>query len=62
MEPLALWEQIALGLIAMLVLIWMAPGIKTTLRESSEAESDWPGFLKPLAVVILFIIVLIMAS
>ena len=59
---MAMWEQIALGAIVLLLLFWYVPGIKATFKHSREAESDWTGFLKPIAVVIMFIILLIIMA
>lgn len=60
MEPLSTWEQILLGVIAVLVLLWFRPGIKRAFERSSEAKAkDWMGALIPLGLVVLFVIVLI---
>ncbi len=47
------------GALALLVIFWIFPGIKETIRISREAEKDWPGFLFPIAFVIMFVIFLI---
>lgn len=61
MTELAGWEQVLLGIIVVLVLLWFAPGIKTLFRQSSEAkERDWMGFWLPIGVVILFVLLLLM--
>lgn len=54
-----LWEQIALGALALLAIFWFKPGIKAAFERSSEAEKDWPGLLLPIAGVVLFVIFLI---
>lgn len=57
---MALWEQLALGAVALLVIFWFRPGIKAALQKSEQAEKDWPGLLLPIAAVILFVIFLTM--
>lgn len=59
MEPLSLWENLFLGAIALVVIFWMKPGIKAALEKSKTAQSDWPGALMPLALVIVFVLFLI---
>ena len=54
-----LWEQIAVGAIAILILVWVLPGVKTTLERSKQAEKDWPGLLIPMAFVVGLIIFVI---
>ena len=60
MEPGSMWEGIAIGAIALLILFWFKPGVQATLAESRKAEKDWPGFLIPLAFVVLFVTFLMM--
>lgn len=62
MQSMALWEQIFLGIMVLLILFWFIPGIKSNMKHSSAAESDWPGLLKPIAAVVVFIILLIMIA
>ncbi len=57
---MALWEQLALGAVALLVIFWFRPGIKAALQKSEQAETDWPGLLLPIAAVILFVVFLTM--
>ncbi|QKT04003.1 hypothetical protein HUS23_09330 [Ectothiorhodospiraceae bacterium 2226] len=58
---LALWEQLLLGVLVLLVLLWFGPGIKAVFKQSSEAqERDWMGVLVPIAFVVLFVLLLIM--
>jgi len=45
---MALWEQIALGAVALLVIFWFKPGIKSALKQSEEAEKDWSAVLLPI--------------
>jgi hypothetical protein len=60
MEPLAFWEQILLGVAALVLLWWLRPGIKNALERSRQAEQrDWLSALLPLALVALFVLALI---
>ncbi len=59
MESLELWEQLALGAIAIGVIFLFRPGIKAALQQSREAEKDWKGVLIPIALVVLFVMLLI---
>ncbi|MGD2160076.1 MAG: hypothetical protein PVG12_02190 [Gammaproteobacteria bacterium] len=55
-----LWEQIALGALALLVLFLFRPGIKATIERSKNAEEKHWGTLALLAVVLIaFVIFLI---
>jgi len=56
---MALWEQLALGAVALLVIFWFKPGISATLKQSEEAEKDWPALIVPISAVILFVIFLL---
>jgi len=52
--------MVLLGALVVLVLFWFGPGIKATLERSRQAQTrDWSGFLLPIALVILFVLVLI---
>ncbi|MBT8116362.1 MAG: hypothetical protein KJO66_00900 [Gammaproteobacteria bacterium] len=60
MEHMATWEMLLLGALVVLVLFWLGPGVKTMLEQSRDAENkDWAGVLIPIAVVVLFVILLI---
>lgn len=59
MQPLSTWENLLLGVFAILLIFWMKPGIKVALERSKTAKSDWPGVLIPLVLVILFVLMLI---
>ncbi len=52
------WEQILIGVFALLVLLWFFPGIKPMLERSKEAPKDWMGLLIPIALVVAFVIFL----
>ncbi len=56
---MALWEQILLGVVALLVLLWMGPGIGSAMKRSREAPRDWRAVLVPVGLVILFVLLLI---
>ncbi len=60
MEKMAGWEMLLLGAIALLVLLWVGPGIKPLMEQSRQAENrDWAGLLIPIALVVLFVLFLI---
>jgi hypothetical protein len=55
-----LWEQILLGAGALLLLLFFGPGANRALKNAPKgSNSDWIGVAKPIAVVILFVIILI---
>jgi cytochrome b561 len=61
MEQISTWEMLLAGALIVLVLMWWRPGMKQIWKESQEAENkDWQGVLIPIAVVVLFVILLIM--
>lgn len=63
MQPLGMWEQIFLAALVVVLLIWMGPGIKASFGKSKNAQTkDWMGVLIPLALVVLFVVVLIMVT
>ncbi len=53
------WQQIVLLLIGGLVAFLFFPGVKRMLEQSENAPKDWPAVLVPLALVVVFVIVLI---
>ncbi|HIF51896.1 MAG TPA: hypothetical protein EYQ42_10285 [Thiotrichaceae bacterium] len=57
---MAVWEQAMVGLAIFAVLYFWGPGAKNALEDSQQAENpDWKGALIPIAMVVLFVIVLI---
>ena len=52
------WEQILIGALALLMVLWFFPGIKPMLEESKNAPQDWAGLLLPIAAVVAFVIFL----
>jgi hypothetical protein len=60
MQEMSTWEMVLLGAITVLVLLWFGPGVKTLLEQSRQAEHrDWRGVLVPIALVVLFVLLLI---
>lgn len=57
------WEKIVSAIIIGALVIFALPRLKQLLeREKQEnEEKDWKGFLIPIALVILFVVILIMA-
>ena len=55
------WEQVLLGMAAVVLVLLFWPGVKAAMQKSKEAENpDWQGALIPVGIVILFVILLIM--
>ncbi|MDH3689620.1 MAG: hypothetical protein OEU36_09115 [Gammaproteobacteria bacterium] len=60
MENLETWEKLLLGVFGLLLIFWFRPGIKTIFERSRAAEhKDWAGLLIPIALVVLFVMLLI---
>jgi hypothetical protein len=60
MQEMSTWEMVLLGAITVLVLLWFGPGVNTLLEQSRQAEHrDWRGVLVPIALVVLFVLLLI---
>jgi intracellular septation protein A len=57
-----LWEQIALGALALLVIFLFRPGIKATIERSKNAEEKHWGTLALLAVVLIAFVMLLIWS
>lgn len=56
-----MWEQVLVGIAAVVILFFFWPGAKAAMEKSRRAENpDWKGALLPIGAVVLFIIVLIM--
>ena len=53
-----IWEQVLIGVMALLVVLWVFPGLKPMLKKSEEAHKDWTGLLIPIALVVAFVILL----
>jgi hypothetical protein len=60
MDPLATWEKILLGLFAVVLVVWMGPGLKSAFQRSeAQQEKDWKAVIVPLLLVLLFVLLLI---
>jgi len=60
METMALWEQVLLGLLVVVILVWFFPGLKRTLKNTPKATaSDWKSLLIPIGLVVLFVLLLL---
>jgi len=45
MEPIATWQKLLLGVLALLVILWFFPGINKMMgvsRNEKATGSDWP--------------------
>ena len=56
---MGIWEKLALGGVALLIIFWVFPGIKPAMEKSMNAEKDWKGLLIPILGVFLFVLLLI---
>ena len=60
MPEMALWEQILVGIFALLVLLFFGPGLRRVFKETrSGTFSEWMGVITPLAIVVAFVILLV---
>jgi hypothetical protein len=57
-----LWEQLALGALAILILFLFRPGIKATIERSKNAEEKHWGTLALLAIVLIAFVILLISS
>lgn len=62
MEPTSAWEMMLIGVLALLVVLWLRPGIGAALERSRTAEKEWAGALIPIALAALFVIFLIIIT
>lgn len=59
-SDMATWEILLLGGIAILAVMLFMPGIRQSMQRAKEQEEkDWRGALIPMALVVLFVILLI---
>jgi len=57
---MASWESVILGIVAVIFVIWMFPGVKKRMLNSPKGTSeDWKGLILPLLLVVLFVLFLI---
>ncbi len=60
---MAAWEQVLLGIGALLIALFFWPGAKAAMEKSKQAEnSDWGGVFAPIVAVIIFIVLLVMVA
>ena len=60
---MAIWEQVLLGIAAFIMAFLFWPGVKAAMERSKSVENpDWKAALIPLALVVLFVILLIFIS
>lgn len=58
-----MWDSILVFLIVLVILFFGRTSIKRMLEESRQAESkDWMGALVPIALVMIFVFLLIIAN
>jgi hypothetical protein len=55
----SMWENILLGVMVLGVIFWMKPGLKSSMQQSKNAESDWMSFVVPMVLVVMFVIFLV---
>lgn len=60
--PYATWEMLVIGALALLIVLWFRPGIRSQLARSREAPARWGDVVLPLGLVVLFVVFLIMLS
>lgn len=54
------WEAILLGIVAVVFVIWMFPGVKQRMQNSPKGSAeDWKGLIVPLLLVVVFVMFLI---
>lgn len=55
------WEQVLLGMAALVLVFIFWPGVRNAMERSSQAAvKDWKGALLPVGLVILFVFLLIL--
>ena len=55
---MAAWEQVLLGIGALLLVFFFWPGAKAAMEKSRQAENpDWGGVFVPIAAVVIFIVI-----
>ncbi len=53
------WEQVALGAIILIILLWRLPKVSKAMEQHKDEPKDWMGVLIPIGLVVLFVILLI---
>ena len=60
---MAIWEQVLLGMAALILVFLFWPGARAAMERSKAVENpDWKAALIPLALVVLFVVLLIVIS
>ena len=59
---MALWEQIAVAILGLLVLFFFFPGIKATMERSKNAEEKHWGTLALITLVLIAFVMLLISS
>ncbi len=60
LETIDTWEKIVAGIAAVLLVLWLSPGIRNAVERSRTAtERDWGAVLASLGLVVLFVVLLI---
>jgi hypothetical protein len=54
------WTAILLAIMVLIILFRSGPGVRALLERSRQAEQrDWSGFLLPIVLVVLFVLLLL---
>jgi uncharacterized membrane protein YidH (DUF202 family) len=53
------WEQIALGAIILVFVLWRFPTMMRQMKQDNDAPKDWKGVLIPIGLVVVFVLLLI---
>lgn len=53
------WENVLLGVMVLLVVLWFQTGTKAALARSKNTPADWKAVLLPLIFVIMLVVFLI---
>ena len=62
MSEMSGWEIVLLGGMVAMLLFYIGPRLKGQLAASKQATNkDWQGFLIPIAVVVVFVVLLMVA-
>ncbi|MBT8419640.1 MAG: hypothetical protein KJO08_02130 [Gammaproteobacteria bacterium] len=57
------WEQLLVGAAAILILLWFWPSARKSVKESPKGtREDWLGVIKPIGLVIAFVVFLILIA
>ncbi len=60
MGTMAVWEQVLLGLLVVVIVVWFFPGLKNQLKNAPKAMAgDWKSLFVPIGLVVLFVLLLL---